>query len=200
MSGPKHGKSPEAQTPAQARVPPPPFRLEFYVEEDGRQVVRDWLRGLSLRKKQVLGAAMFKVLQHLGVEVCQSEFGRQLEGGLKSEDRALALSPPMPGDLDSFLEEVRAESRAAGPEVVAGFEAALEHFELARQLIELRKAHGWTQQRLSKRSGVQQSEISRIERLMVADPPHLATAGCKPEPRGDKRRSKGSKVCQSDKQ
>jgi hypothetical protein len=37
---------------------------------------------LSLRKKQVLGAAMQKLLQHLGVGVCKTEFGKQLGGGL----------------------------------------------------------------------------------------------------------------------
>jgi transcriptional regulator with XRE-family HTH domain len=70
----------------------------------------------------------------------------------------------MPGDLDSFMEEVRAESRAAGPEAVAELDAYSEHFEFARQLLELRKARGWTQKRLADQAGVQQSEISRIER------------------------------------
>lgn len=60
----------------------PPFQLKFYVDDDGREVVRDWLRSLSLRKKQVLGTAMQKMLQHLGVDVCKTEFGRQLRGGL----------------------------------------------------------------------------------------------------------------------
>lgn len=67
-------------------------------------------------------------------------------------------------DLDLFMEEVRAESIAAGPEAEAELDAYLEHFELARQVIELRKSIGWTQKRLAARSGVQQSEISRIER------------------------------------
>lgn len=59
-----------------------PFRLEFYVDDNGKEVVGDWLRGLSLRKKQVLGTAMQEVLQHLGVGVCKTEFGKQLGGGL----------------------------------------------------------------------------------------------------------------------
>ena len=74
------------------------------------------------------------------------------------------IEPVMPGDLDSFMEEVWAESRAAGPEAVAQLEERLELFELARKLFELRRARRWTQQRLAERSGVQQSEISRIER------------------------------------
>src|SRR5229473_493741 len=69
----------------------------------------------------------------------------------------------MSRDLDSFLAEVREESNAAGPAAVVEFEAYLRHFELSRQIFELRKVHGWSQLELARRSGVQQSEISRIE-------------------------------------
>lgn len=67
-------------------------------------------------------------------------------------------------DLEGFLREVETESKAAGPQVVEAMTVYGEHFRLARQLISLRKKRGWTQQQLSKASGVQQSEISRIER------------------------------------
>ena len=60
----------------------PRFKLEFYADDDGREVVLEWLRGLGLPKKQVLGAAMQEHLQHLGVEVCRSELGKQLGEGL----------------------------------------------------------------------------------------------------------------------
>ncbi len=60
----------------------PPYRLEFYVDDDGNELVRDWLRSLSLTKKQVLGTAMREVLQHVGTEVRGTEFGRHLAGGL----------------------------------------------------------------------------------------------------------------------
>ncbi len=60
----------------------PPYELEFYVDANGKEVVREWLRGLSLRKKQIIGATMNEVLQHLGVGVCETKFGRQLGGGL----------------------------------------------------------------------------------------------------------------------
>lgn len=54
-----------------------PFTLEFYVDAEGNEVVRDWLPSISLRKKQV-GAAMNELMQHLGVGVCEAEFGNQL--------------------------------------------------------------------------------------------------------------------------
>jgi DNA-binding XRE family transcriptional regulator len=67
-------------------------------------------------------------------------------------------------DFEKFLREVTAESRSAGPDALQALEAYGEHFRLARQIILVRKCLGWTQQRLAKASGVQQSEISRIER------------------------------------
>ena len=65
-------------------------------------------------------------------------------------------------DLDGFMKKVEAESLAAGEaEVLREYG---EHFRLALAVIQLRKKQGWTQQQLAKASGVQQSEISRIER------------------------------------
>lgn len=64
-------------------------------------------------------------------------------------------------DLQKFMDEVAAESAAAGEsEALAAYG---EHFRLARELIQMRKTQNWTQQQLAKASGVQQSEISRIE-------------------------------------
>ena len=67
-------------------------------------------------------------------------------------------------DLDDFLREVQEQSRAVGKNAIRALEAYGEHFRLARQLIVMRKQRGWTQQQLAKASGIQQSEISRIER------------------------------------
>ena len=70
----------------------------------------------------------------------------------------------MTGDLDEFLDEVRTDSAKAGKDAVAAFDAYLNHFGLANEILELRKARRWSQQSLAARSGIQQSEISRIER------------------------------------
>jgi hypothetical protein len=59
------------------------YRLEFYEDERGDAPVRRWLReGLTFAKRQALGYAMQVILQHLGVAVCGTEFGKQLGGGL----------------------------------------------------------------------------------------------------------------------
>jgi DNA-binding XRE family transcriptional regulator len=65
-------------------------------------------------------------------------------------------------DFEEFMREVEEESAAAGQ--ADAFAAYDEHFRLALEVIQLRKRQRWTQQQLAKASGVQQSEISRIER------------------------------------
>jgi hypothetical protein len=56
------------------------YTLEFYEDEHGDAPVRRWLHEeLTLAKRQALGYAMQVVLQRLGVAVCGTEFGRQLE-------------------------------------------------------------------------------------------------------------------------
>ena len=68
----------------------------------------------------------------------------------------------MSNDLQNFLAEVRAEFSAAGE--IDDFDDYQRHFEMARRVLELRQERGLTQAALSAASGVQQSEISRIER------------------------------------
>lgn len=65
-------------------------------------------------------------------------------------------------DFEEFMKEVENESAEAGKEEALA--AYGEHFRLALEVIQLRKSQRWTQQQLARASGVQQSEISRIER------------------------------------
>jgi transcriptional regulator with XRE-family HTH domain len=69
----------------------------------------------------------------------------------------------MAGDLDEFMGEVEADSRAAGPRAEAALESYRQHFEMARQILQARQQKGWTQAELARHSHIQQSEISRIE-------------------------------------
>ena len=65
-------------------------------------------------------------------------------------------------DFHEFMAHVERASRAAGTEdALAAYD---EHFRLALDVIQLRKKQKLTQVQLAKASGVQQSEISRIER------------------------------------
>jgi putative component of toxin-antitoxin plasmid stabilization module len=61
----------------------PPYRIEFYQDEAGRKPVLRWIKEeLTPRKRRVLGAAMNEILQHQGLGVCGTAFGRQLGDGL----------------------------------------------------------------------------------------------------------------------
>ena len=62
-----------------------------------------------------------------------------------------------------FMREVEAEARREGPQAVAELEAFDAHFRLAGEMLALRKARGLTQRQLAQKTGVNQSEISRIE-------------------------------------
>lgn len=65
--------------------------------------------------------------------------------------------------FDDFMQELEEETRRAGPAAVAHAEALKAQFKLATELILLRKRRRLTQRQLSARTGIQQSEISRIE-------------------------------------
>jgi len=59
------------------------YRIDFYEDEHGDQPVLRWLREeLTPTQRRAIGVAMRELLEELGVGVCNTEFGRQLGGGL----------------------------------------------------------------------------------------------------------------------
>lgn len=77
--------------------------------------------------------------------------------------------------FDDFITELEAEARAEGPAAVAELEAFRLHFSLARQLAAQRRALHLTQKQLAEQTGIDQAEISRIERGQAN--PTTATLG-----------------------
>src|SRR5512142_2284260 len=65
--------------------------------------------------------------------------------------------------FQDFMREVEAEAHREGAKAIAELAAFDAHFRLAGELLSLRKARGLTQRQLSEKTGIQQSEISRIE-------------------------------------
>jgi DNA-binding transcriptional regulator YiaG len=63
-------------------------------------------------------------------------------------------------ELEAFVEE---EAKREGPAAMADLRAQRERFHLAREIAKLRNKRKLTQTQLSVRSGVPQSEISKIE-------------------------------------
>lgn len=70
-------------------------------------------------------------------------------------------------DLDQLLKDIDAEARAEGPAAVAQLRTFEVQFTLAADLIALRKARGLSQKQLASESGIQQADISKIERGLV---------------------------------
>ena len=82
--------------------------LEFYEDEHGDQPVLRWLREeLTPTQRRAIGVAMRELLEELGVGVCETEFGRQLGGGL--------FEFRLRQDAEEVLRRVGKEPRQAEP-------------------------------------------------------------------------------------
>lgn len=71
-------------------------------------------------------------------------------------------------DFEQLMADIEAEAQAVGPDAVAQMEAYRDQFRLASEIITLRLEANLTQKQLADRSGVQQADISRIERGEIA--------------------------------
>jgi len=60
-----------------------PYTLEWYIDENGRDVVHDWITNdLTPTQRRVIGLAMYEILQFEGEQVADGEFGTHLGDGL----------------------------------------------------------------------------------------------------------------------
>ena len=60
-----------------------PFTIEFYESPRGDKPVLRWIKErLPVRQRRALGYALYRLLERYGAGVCETEFGRQLGGGL----------------------------------------------------------------------------------------------------------------------
>ena len=67
--------------------------------------------------------------------------------------------------MDRNYDEVRADRRARMSGVAKRRQEEFEHtYDLAMQITELRERHGLTQAQLTEQTGIDQGDISRIER------------------------------------
>ncbi len=70
-------------------------------------------------------------------------------------------------DFDQLTKGIDAEAQAEGPAAVAQLRVFEVQFTLVADLIALRKARGLSQKQLASAAGVQQADISKIERGLV---------------------------------
>ena len=72
-------------------------------------------------------------------------------------------------DVSSSYDDIMARRLARlSPEGLAQQEVFRRAYEIALQVMDLREQHGWTQAQLAERCGVDQGDISRIERGSVS--------------------------------
>ena len=74
-------------------------------------------------------------------------------------------------DFDRLIQDIEQEAAAEGPAAVEQLRSIDSRLRLAGQLLELRRRRGITQRQLGELSGVQQADISRIERGEPSPPP-----------------------------
>jgi hypothetical protein len=144
----------------------PAWTLEFY-EEDGREPVLDFLRGLDEVKEQALAAALRNVLAYEGIGVCGSSWGKWVQGApgifefRVRHDAATILRErglPVPTDLDASHRDIllRVFCHAHGQKVVlllAAYDKGKEP-SAKRQNAEIKRA----KQRLARWKGRQDSD------------------------------------------
>jgi DNA-binding XRE family transcriptional regulator len=75
--------------------------------------------------------------------------------------------------FSDFTREIEEEARAAGPASVENLARLRAHFRLGRQIFEARKARRLTQKDVAALAGVDEADVSNIER--GAANPTLAT-------------------------
>ncbi len=62
--------------------PPPGYKIEFFRGADGSEPARRFIDSLSKDKRDALVAALRQILARHGLDVCRSEWGKQLGSGL----------------------------------------------------------------------------------------------------------------------
>jgi len=146
------------------------WTLEFY-EEDGREPVLDFLRGLDELKEQALAAALRNVLAYEGIGVCGSSWGKWVPGApgifefRVRHDAATILRErglPVPEHLKETSADVllRVFCHAHGRKVVlllAGYDKGKEP-SAKRQNAEIKRAR----QRLTRWKAQQRARAKQV--------------------------------------
>src|SRR6266511_2987034 len=70
----------------------------------------------------------------------------------------------MSSSFDEFMREMEDEARQDGPEAEAAFFESQQRHRIGRRLFERRRELGYTQAKLAALSGINQADISKIER------------------------------------
>jgi hypothetical protein len=58
------------------------YELEFFEDDSGHEPALDWMDDLTPTKRRALTAALEQILEVEGINVCSSEYGKNLGGSL----------------------------------------------------------------------------------------------------------------------
>jgi len=61
---------------------PTTYEIEFYEDDQGNEPALAFMRSLSGVKRRAIGVALTEVLEHLGPDVCNTDYGKNLGQGL----------------------------------------------------------------------------------------------------------------------
>jgi DNA-binding CsgD family transcriptional regulator/DNA-binding XRE family transcriptional regulator len=125
------------------------YEIEFFGRADGSEPVRKFLDSLSEDKRDALLATLKFILARSGLDVCKSEWGKNLGGGLAELRLRHDEREVLAGYSDTDEEElpvIKPLSRGGYAHPVAP------------------QAWGLTQAELAERAGLSQADISRYER------------------------------------
>ena len=112
------------------------YSIEFYSKENGEEPAREFI----LRLEPKMQAKILKIL-----------------------DLEKSIEKTMKGDFTMSTYNELKKELLKNPEVKAEYDALEPEFNIIQAMIDARKQQNLTQEELSKRTGITQADISRIE-------------------------------------
>ena len=124
---------------------PRPYTIEFYADpETGREPVLDWINDdLTPFQRRSIGIAMSEILEVNGINICDTEYGKNLGGGLfefrlrhGADDIAAMFTTKKPDAKDKEPILLRVYGHAYGDKIVlllAGYDKGAHPSKDARE-------------------------------------------------------------------
>jgi hypothetical protein len=150
---------------------PRPYTIEFYADpETGREPVLDWINDdLTPFQRRSIGFAMSEILEVNGINICATEYGKNLGSGLfefrlrhGADDIAAMFTTKKPDAKDKEPIVIRVYCHAYGDKIVlllAGYDKGSDpskkrenkEIQLARKRLTAFRQHRQGQQRRRRR-------------------------------------------------
>ena len=134
------------------------FEIEFYSSEDGREPVAEFLDSLDSKMSAKL-VGLMEILEEKGTEL-RMPYSKHLEDGI-FELRCKQGSNITKG-ANMNLKEYKTK-KMNDPEFAKAYEEIQPEMNVIRAIIDARISQNMTQKELAERTGIAQTEISKLE-------------------------------------